>query len=420
MILWTLLVVLILASTAELGLRGFRRALADMQDFAVIYASTRAFESGKNPYDPTEMRSAWHEAGPHNPGDPAPDDLALYPPTTYLLMSPLALLDWSSVRWAYLFLNLIAIAVLVVTLTRYGPRTLPAWKIAFTAAFILGFGPIHTALAKGQLVVIVAAILALAFVAEIRQAFVLAPVLVALAGCLKPQIAAPVVVLYLIQKRWKPIATCAAVSLGILGLAALRLYLAAIPWVGSMLRNIGLASAPGGVYDSSPTNPIVFQLVNASALFHRLNANQPLVIALLATIAALVCFVLWKRGLQGPDLFSDLGAFSVACVLGLVLISHRYYDATVMVFVVAWALQGVSTRLRTAAWISIAGCLIMAFPLQALLITAGYARAPYAIPQVLWDTFVIQHQAWVLLIVLFALTVAQTGRLNYAYTAPIR
>jgi len=151
------------------------------------------------------MRAARLAASHHRLGDPNPDDLALYPPSAYLLLSRLALMDWTRVRWAWLFLNLIGVAVLIVTLTRYGPGELLPWKIACSAAFVLGFGPIHTAIAKGQLAVLVAAILALALVAEARNAVVLAPLLIAVAASLKPQIAVPVIALCLLQRRWKAI-----------------------------------------------------------------------------------------------------------------------------------------------------------------------------------------------------------------------
>jgi Glycosyltransferase family 87 len=407
---WTVLVVLILAATGELALRGFRRALSDMQDFAVIYSSTRAFETGRNPYDGAAMRAAWLEATHAKPGDPTPDDLALYPPTTYLLLSPLALLDWTHVRWAWISLNLIGVAVLVVALARVEPGKLPPWKMACATAFVLGFGPIHTAIAKGQLAVVVAAILALAVVAEARNAVLLAAILLGLAASLKPQIAAPVIVLYLLQSRWKAIAVVAGVTSGLLCLAWLRLWWAGVSWIGPLLRNVSLASQAGGVYDPAPTNPLAFQLVNASALFRRLIGNQTAVTLLLAGIGITVCFVLWKRGQNRFDLLADNTAFAAACVLGLVLVSHRYYDASVLVFVFVWALRSASTWQRQiGGLISIAGCLVMAFPLPALLISSGHARAPSAIPQTLWDAVVIQQQSWVLLVVLAALTTALLG-----------
>jgi Glycosyltransferase family 87 len=410
---WTLLIVLILAAAGELAFRGFRRALSDMQDFAVIYSSTRAFETGRNPYDGPAMRAAWLEATHNQPGDRTPDDLALYPPTTYLLLSPLALLDWTGVRWAWIFINLAAVAVLVVALTFYGPIKFSPWKMACAAAFILGFGPIHTAIAKGQLTVVVAAILALAVVAQARNAAVLAAIFIGLAASLKPQIAVPIVVLYLLQRQWKAIAVVAGISSGLLCMAWLRLAWAGVPWIGSLLRNVGLASQPGGVYDPAPTNPLAFQLVNASALLRRLIGNQAAVTAILAAIGISVCFFLWKRGQNRFDLLADPAAFGTACVLGLVLISHRYYDASVLVFVFVWALSATSWTPRL---VSIAACLVMAFPVPALLISSGHARAPFGISQMLWDAVVIQQQSWLLLILLAALTAALAE--SRALTAP--
>jgi hypothetical protein len=65
---------------------------------------------------------------------------------------------------------------------------------------------------------------------------------------------------------------------------------------------------------------------------------------------------------------------------------------------------------KTAAWITIAGYTIMAFPLAALLIVSGHAQAPGSIPQTLWNAVVLQHESWVLLGVLAALTAALAGR----------
>lgn len=372
----------------------------------MVYTSTRAFSAGENPYDDSVLRAAWLEATHNKSGDAKPLDLALYPPSTYLVLWPLALLDWTHVRWVWILTNLIGVVVLVLALTRYGPARLPPWKTAFATAFILGFGPIHTAIAKGQLTVLVAAILALAVVAELRNAPVLAAILIGLAASLKPQIAAPVIILYLVQTRWKSIAIVAGVSSGLLCLAWLRLSWAGVSWLGSLLGNLSLASRPGGVYDPAPTNPLAFQLLNASALLRRLIDNSAAVTLLLAVIGIIVCFFVWKRGRYGFDLLADPAAFAAVCVLGLVLISHRYYDAAVLVFVFVWALRGASGLRSTPELVSIAGCLVMAFPVPALLISSGHARAPSPISQTLWDAVVIQQHSWVLLIVLVAVTAA--------------
>jgi hypothetical protein len=402
-IVWTLLIVWILAATSELGFRGIRRALSDSRDFAVVYASARTFAAGKNPYDSAALESSWLQANQGHPDDPNPLDLALYPPTTYLLLSPLALLDWNHARWVWLLINLIGVAVLVVTLTRYWPQKLPPWSAACVAAFILGFGPIHTGITKGQLAVVVTAILALAFVAQARHAVVPAAILIGLAASLKPQIAAPVIVLYLVQRQWNAITIVAGVTSLLLCMAAIRLSWAGVSsvhWVGSMLGNISLAAQPGGVYDSSPTNPLAFQLLNLAPLLRRLTANQAAIALLLAAVGIVVCYFLWKRAQ------SDSTAFATVCVLGLVLLAHRYYDAAVLVFVFAWAL----CWKKTAGWIAIAGCLVMAFPVPALLISSGHTRAPAALSQTLWDAVVIQQHSWVLLIVLAALTTALAQR----------
>jgi len=190
----------------------------------------------------------------------------------------------------------------------------------------------------------------------------------------------------------------------LLCIAAARLSWAGVSWMGSWLGNVRLSAQPGGVYDPSPTNPLAFQLLNLSPLLRRLMGNQAAITLLLAAVGISVCFFLWKRGQV------DSTAFATACVLGLVLIAHRYYDAAVLVFVFAWALRTASTWKRTPELITIAGCLVMAFPVPALLISSGHSRAPAAISQTLWDAVVIQQHSWVLLIVLVALTTVLAQR----------
>jgi len=261
----------------------------------------------------------------------------------------------------------------------------------------------------------VTAILALAVVAEARNATIRAAILIGLAASLKPQIAAPVIVLYLVQRQWKAIAVVAGVISLLLSIAAVRLSWAGVSsvhWVVSLLGNMNLAAQPGGVYDPSPTNPLAFQLLNASPLLRRLTGNHVVIAILLAAVGVLVWYFLSKRCEVRLSLLADPTAFAVASVLGLVLIAHRYYDAAVLVFVFVWALRTASTWKRNPELITIAGCLVMAFPVPALLISSGHSRAPAAIPQTFWDAVVIQQHSWVLLIVLAALTTVLAQRLR--------
>jgi uncharacterized membrane protein len=221
--------------------------------------------------------------------------------------------------------------------------------------------------------------------------------------------AAPVMLLYLFQRRWKPIAIVAAVTSGLLAVACLRMFWAGVSWLPSLVHNLSLELGPGGVYDPSPANPLAFQLINGSPLIHRFTSSAVVVAILLAAIGVLVCVLLWKRGQSRANLMADPVAFAAACVLGLVLVAHRYYDVAVLVFVFVWAIGRITSWRPTPALISIAGCIVMAFPVSAFLIRSGYSRAPFTIPQTLWDAVVIQQQSWLLIVILIALTAALTN-----------
>jgi hypothetical protein len=285
------------------------------------------------------------------------------------------------------------------------------------AAFILGFGPLHTGIAKGQLSVVLVGMMALAVVLERRGKTVAAALLVALCIALKPQLGAPFVLLYVLQKRWKETALVGATWAALLACADLRLRWAAVPWIQPMLRSLRVAIEPGEVYDSSAANPLSYQLVNAAMLFQRIVHGQFLVNCLVGGMCLAVLYFLWRRGQSCHDLLGDAISIASISVLTLLVVAHRYYDAVLLVFPFAWALKDLSGRRVTKSLIVIVACLILSAPGPAFLVQMGLSVAPSFVPQAGWDIFVMPHQVWTLLVLMATLTLAIKSRFPKARVA---
>src|SRR5262249_36937192 len=143
-------------------IRGPVRAVWNSGDFKLIYLSSRAWISGLNPYDPHVVAAIWHEVG-----GPAANALsiseahALYPPTTYAFLSPIALLPWNWARSIWCPLNIAVLLLLCAFLHRLaeidwlGPRSLAL------IAILLALEPASTAVMLGQTSIIVACLAAI-------------------------------------------------------------------------------------------------------------------------------------------------------------------------------------------------------------------------------------------------------------------
>src|SRR5262245_6877040 len=87
-------ILLLLAALAQLGFRGMQRVRHEMPlwDFVNVYAASRAWIGGEDPYSRPNVVSAWHATGfleDRNWTHWA----TVYPPTSLALIAPLATLS---------------------------------------------------------------------------------------------------------------------------------------------------------------------------------------------------------------------------------------------------------------------------------------------------------------------------------------
>jgi Glycosyltransferase family 87 len=358
---WVLILLICIAG-AEFTVRGPARFLSanSFSDFVSPYIQSRAWMGNMDPYSPATLVQLWpRDADQFNflRDDLAHGDLVLkrgiptaYPPTTLILLAPLAALPWhlAHALWTVIGLASFAAAVLslaaLLRLRWHDPQTL------LFLAFALALAPFHTGLAAGSIVIVAVGISAAAVLAANRGWDSTAGILTCVATGLKPQIGLPILAFYLLRKRWKIAATASGllVTLAFIGISVLVVH--GTPWLENYKYDNRMLFAKGSLGDYTEANPIRFSLINLQVLLYifwpdRTGAN--LVSLALVLALGLVWLLLFWRCKEEPD--SEFLALSALLVLTLLPIYHRFYDATLLIFPLAWSLRSVASGITAQA-----------------------------------------------------------------------
>src|ERR1700678_4144869 len=85
---------------------GAARVFRSSNDFVPVYTGARCLLHGCNPYDTSQLEKQFYLAGGHASELPSWDiDVPVYPPSTFLVLSPLALLRFPDARVLWFLLN---------------------------------------------------------------------------------------------------------------------------------------------------------------------------------------------------------------------------------------------------------------------------------------------------------------------------
>ncbi|MEO1236711.1 MAG: glycosyltransferase family 87 protein [Planctomycetota bacterium] len=437
------LALLLLGASGLLVARGVARGLDGSLDFTMVYAGGRQLALGDDPYHFDRAYDAFVEAGgAGRPRDPAWFAL-LYPPFTYALLAPLGLIPWAEAKAVWLAANLIATAAVAGWLVRHRPRRTaqaaePAaarrtswcgWSAAVAVSLWLACGSLHTAIAFGQL-----SVLPLALMLPLlgpgssttawgwrRPRTVAAGAMLAAAGLLKPQLVAPVAFVLLFTRR-RPAAVWAA-GLGVLGVAA------SLAWVQSVTpdwyahwRSQLAAFTASGMARPTMDNPFTHQMINLEPWLHRLwpggvgpEAWFGVLGAGLPALGLILAAGLISRRRASPAEHPGLGrqgddavllALGLACVLTLMLVYHRAYDAVLLVVPGLWAWRRLAERRRDGvAWVTLACLATFMLPGPVVLkVLEGRGAIPAVVAdRWLWRAFLVPHQNAALVVLAFAL-----------------
>ncbi len=397
------LLILVLASAALFIVRGPSRLLvrSDHNDFIEPYASARAWLAGGNPYDSTTVAEVWRAAsGRTSSSRMAP----MYPPSALPLLATIAWLDWPEALHVWVAINCAAAILLCVAVWQMGAGTLPKQARLVLLAIVLGFAPLHTGFAAGQVSFSVAALVVAAVWVRAHHP-VLAGTMLGSAAALKPQLVIFVLLFFVLAREhriWISATFTGAIFAGVGLLRIQRLYPA---WAQALESNAQFWFQPGSVHDYA-LGPNRFHLVNLQmpsyAVLHSRTAAN-LFAWLMFSIALTIWGILVLRNTH-----QRLLALAGISAISLLPAYHRTYDAGLLVLAIVWALpQFLITRCRVAA-ASLICLLAFMFPTGAFLSRATMrGRIPADLATSWWwQSVILPHQGWALLALVWLLIVA--------------
>lgn len=419
-VLYAAAALFLLLASALLGVRGASRAWQSSSDFGLYYSSTVALVQGEDPYTPAGLEAIAEARG-------VPTQVignAIAPPFTYVPLLPFALLDWPAAKALWLACNLAGAALLFYWLARLAgiPLALGRPITLVWAGWVVGFAPLQTCIGFAQLAVLSSACCAGALLYHREGRWRAASVLWLVAGLLKPQLAAPLLLFFLYQRSWRVIGAT-FVGGAIVALAAAGWLQWQSPgWFAAWADNIDRLTRGGASDFARGKNPYIFS--NLQLPLYLMLGSKALANALAWSIAAglyLLTLVLLKR----PQPVSDdnngkhnddasplarqrLTALAALCIMiGLLPVYHVYYDHTLALVAVAWAL-GVLARpgdSRRWAWGVLVLCLALLVPGQTAL---NHVAERGLLPDALLDTLVFRavlapHLPWLTLAICIVL-----------------
>lgn len=413
--LWALAVVLLMTGWGVFLYRGLMPGqLTAADDFRVIYCSSRAWLYGVNPYEADRLDDMWLAArGPliYRPSERGSRDL-LYPPPTFVLLAPVAAFDWPVAREIWSWTNMAAIAISIFAIAWLAGMR---WHHPSTWMFVglaIAFAPCITGIKMGQLAMILTALVSLAHALRISGRPLAAGVLLGIAAMLKPQIGMVFLAYEIFRWRWSVAgpALAFAVLVTIAGIA--RLEVNGVPWLASLSANVKDFTTGIGNGNPLPENHLRYQMIDLRPVMHNLTPDRAIAALMtlgLAGLLGLGALIVWLRKQEDPR---ELLAMSIGASASLMIVYHRFYDASILLLPLGWVVWSLVSdggkRFGWTRWAVLLGILPFFVP-GAVFIEKmqrdGHVPTGLA-SNLLWDTFVVHHQAWALVWLTAALVLA--------------
>jgi hypothetical protein len=408
--------ILLLACGAEFWVRGPHRLLqaTGWNDFLSPYIQAKAWVHGKDPYSAQVLISLWP---PENSrptfvdaeaaqgtlekkrGMPTP-----YPLASLVVLSPITLLKWTWAMRLWSYLCIAAVLGSALTLISICGATVSELRSRVFLAAVFALAPLHTGLATAN-PVIIAASLGIFTVAAARSGLKnWAGLLLAGAVCLKPTIAIGLLLYYAVRRELRVVAISSGVSVFVELVGIWRSAKAGVPWLSSYLANTHRIFGPGSLADFTRADSVRFNMLNGQVLFYNLvhNAESANLLAWLLFFLLAAC---WMR-FAYRSCTSDILKISVISILILIPIYHRFYDAVLLMWPLAWSVFLARKRsVRATTLIMIAPFLVPGAVLLAIQTQAGRVR-PGLASEWWWNTFVLSHEVWAVIVLSIVLLYA--------------
>jgi hypothetical protein len=312
---------------------GGKRAFHISYDFVPVYTGARCLFRGCNPYNTSQLEQQFLRAsGRADELNSWDIDVPVYPPSTFLALSPLALLSYPAARLVSFVLNsclFVTSAVLVLFLC---PRAYRA-PATILASLILAVSGILLIL--DQPAVFAISLVIIGSCLFLRGRFLpVATLLCMLSLAVKPQIGG-LIMLYLLAQRiyWRFIVAAWAGALLLLlsGGLMLSLHPASAAWPATLRANLSATLSPGGSADPRPANQEAIGDANlqplTSIVFPEAHGFN-----LAAYAIFLGLLVVWLVAVPWSNVAPEMHLLALAglSVLSLLPFYHRFYDTRLL------------------------------------------------------------------------------------------
>jgi hypothetical protein len=312
---------------------GGQRAFRFSHDLVPVYTGAGCLLQGCNPYNTSQLEEQFFQRGGHAVDLPSWEiDMPVYPPSTFLVLSPLLLLRYASARLLWFVLNgglFILSAVLVLSASPRSHR----WLATILVSVILATSGIL--LVVGQPATLAISLIIISSYLFLRVRFLpLCAFLFMLSLAVKPQLGGLIVLYFLGQKiyrRYAAFALAGALALLLSAGLTLRLHPHSANWTSTLQANLSSTLSPGGSADPRPANQEAIGDMNLQALTSIFFAeagtfNRVAYLIFLVLLAALIMVVPWSRA-SGETHLLALGALSIVTLMP---VYHRFYDTRLL------------------------------------------------------------------------------------------
>jgi hypothetical protein len=389
------MVLVLLAATAWFAYRGPWRALhGGGYDYQAPYVSCVRFAHGLNPYSVVDYVASWQSVG-SSTGMTYENWLqqSVYPPSTFLVMFPFALLSWMH---SLALLDLVSVVLyghVLYLLAREVGTDWGSWRRVGFVAFGLALSPVQTGLAVGNPSILVFLLCTYSLLwsrSGSRRALLGAGVLLAVSLCLKPTVGVLLLGTLVLARKWKPVVIGVGAA-GVIGAAALLAMRRFPGWWLDYKENVSALFGPSG--PDNFTNGFRFDILNLQVPFYELTrsvrgAN------LVSWGLVLVLFGAWFLMVRRkPSLEGRWGTVAALLILGLLPIYHRNYDSGFVLLAILWGFQRLGTRYGRLVLLF---GVVLLFPGESLLRHLGNRWPVLVRPSFFMDFFVYTQLTWAL------------------------
>jgi hypothetical protein len=312
---------------------GGKRAFHISYDFVPVYTGAGCLLRGCNPYIPSQLEQQFFRAGGRAGELNSWDiDVPVYPPSTFVALSPLALLSYPAARLLWFVLNgclFVTSAVLVLSLCPKEYR----WPATILASFILATSGILLVLGQPALFAISLVIIT-SYLFLSGRLLPVATLLCMLSLAVKPQIGGLIALYFLAQRvYWRHVAVASAGALILLlsGGLILSLHPGSAAWRDTLRTNLSATLSPGGSADPRPANEESVGDANLQPLTSIVFPEaQRFNLAAYAVFLALL--VVWIRTIRWTGVTPAMHFLALAglSVLTLLPVYHRFYDTRLL------------------------------------------------------------------------------------------